>query len=234
MENNEAMKKTNIPPALRPGIQRRGWLAGLALAAILALVPPSLAGAQAFGVSEGESDGGSEEGSSIVTRSSVANSFVLGQPMPFSVVRSAQESTKTASIVEHPNTDTFALTLERIDGDVEERPIYEAVYDGSGAAAYGPDGMLEFLETEAEMLPLAAGESASLDLDMKEIFGFELIDPGLYRLSIAAAEGEAPFDVVTFSIVFDPVPTTAYLIRLKEKGTYIERTWAERMLAEHP
>lgn len=201
----------------------------LALAAIFTL-GPSMTHAQDF---DGTSEGSSQ------LRSSVDSTYVLGQPMPFSVLATndstASESTPKASlVVEHPNTASFALTLERLDGHVDERPIYEATYDGNAAASVAEDGRIEFLEVPDQAATLAPGESVALDLDMKEIFGFELIDPGLYRLSIATAEGEAPYEETTFSIVFDPVTSRAYLEKLKEKGGYIESTWATRMLAEHP
>ncbi|MCG8456353.1 MAG: hypothetical protein MI919_08725 [Holophagales bacterium] len=117
---------------------------------------------------------------------------------------------------------------------MDERPIYEAVYDGNAAATVGPDGRLDFLRVPDEMAKLEAGESVALELEMSEIFGFDLIDPGLYRLSLATAEGLAPYEVVEFSIVFDSVTSAAYLNKLLEKGGYIEKTWAQRMLAEHP
>ncbi|MCG8458520.1 MAG: hypothetical protein MI919_19760, partial [Holophagales bacterium] len=77
-----------------------------------------------------EEEGVEEPKGEATIRGSVASTYSLGESMPFSVVAVNESSTRSPVTVEHPGTSTIALTLERIDGHVDERPIYEAVYDG--------------------------------------------------------------------------------------------------------
>lgn len=196
----------------------------ISFALALSFVLPCVSAAQGFG-------GPGEE---TTYQSNVDASYVLGLPMPFTLTTGNDPAALAPKTVEHPNTGFFALTLERLDGHVDERPIYEAVYDGNAITVAGSDGRIDFAVLPDEMTSLAPGESATLELDMKELFGFELIDPGTYRLSIAGAEGETPFEVTTFSITYDPVISTAYFEDLRVNGDYNQKVFAELMLAEHP